>query len=138
MFRAVTNTSNIYTLATILIRNFLHLDAVDNYCRFIQLIRRRHLLFSESNSEQLPAFDYNKLQNDVIEEFILGKPLIEGDVNYIRIPFKFRKPMAVAVGIGISKADVDSLSSSLGDKFKVPVDSCCTLIIIIMCSFSVN
>lgn len=98
------------------------------HCRFLQLIRRRHLLFSELNShEQLPekmhmlAFDYNKLQNDVIEEFILGKSRIKDEKNVIRIPFKFRKPRAVAVGIGISKADVDSLSSALRDEFKVHV-----------------
>ena len=96
------------------------------YRRFLQLIRRRHLLFSESHFEdQLPdkmhmlIFDYNKLQSDVVHEFVLGKPLITDDIDKIRILFKFRKPMAVAVGIGISKADVDSLSSRLPGEFKV-------------------
>ena len=90
-------------------------------------------MFSELNAhEQLPekmhvlAFDYNKLQNDVIEEFILRKSKIKDDIKVIRIPFKFRKPKAVAVGIGISKADVDSLSSSLGEEFKVHVLYYCT------------
>ena len=96
------------------------------YHRFLQLIRRRHLLFSESHShDQLPdkmhmlTFDYSKLQSDVVHEFVLGKPLITDNIDKIRILFKFRKPMAVAVGIGISKADVDLLSSCLPGEFKV-------------------
>ena len=65
------------------------------------------------------VFDYEKLQHDVIEEFILGKPKINDKVQKVRIPFKFRKPMAVAVGVGISEADVDILSNYLRDEFKV-------------------
>ena len=76
---------------------------------------------SRSHSEyvQMLAFDYEKLEKDVIEEFILGKPMINDDIKSLRIPFKYRKSTAVAVGVGISEADVDALSGFLGEEFKV-------------------
>ena len=65
------------------------------------------------------AFDYEKLQNDIVEEFILGKPKIDDNINHLRIPFKFRKPIAVTVGVGISEAVVDVLSGCLQEGLKV-------------------
>ena len=65
------------------------------------------------------TFDYEKLEKDVVEEFILGKPIISDDIENLRIPFKYRKPMAVTVGVGISEADVNSLSRYLGEDFQV-------------------
>lgn len=58
-----------------------------------------------------------KIQEDVINEFLLGKPKIS-DPRKLRIPFKFRKPKVVAVGVGISEADVDALEEHL-EGFKV-------------------
>ena len=74
---------------------------------------------SHSENVQMLAFDYEKLEKDVIEEFILGKPMINDDIKSLRIPFKYRKSTAVAVGVGISEADIDALSGFLGEEFKV-------------------
>ena len=63
----------------------------------------------------------NKIQNDIVQDFILGKPQIKNPDDHLRIPFKFRKPKSVALGVVVSNEDVDALSSNcaLTDLFKV-------------------
>ena len=74
---------------------------------------------SQSEYIQTLAFDYERLEKNIIEEFILGKPMINDDLDSLRIPFKYRKSTAVAIGVGVSEADIDALSKFLGDEFKV-------------------
>ena len=62
------------------------------------------------------SFDFKKLQDDVIKEFIVGKPFISQDM---RVPFKFRKPRSSLVRVGISEAEVAALSNHIPQEFKV-------------------
>lgn len=75
--------------------------------------------FEDTDYVQKLIFDYEKIQDDVIDEFIVGKQMISDNMANLRIPFKYRKPKTVAVGVGVSEADVDALSNYLEDEFKV-------------------
>lgn len=65
------------------------------------------------------VFDVQKLQEDVIKKYLVGKPLIESPAEHLRMCFKFRVVRAETIAIGVSEADLELLSNYLKDDFKV-------------------
>ena len=65
------------------------------------------------------GFDVQKLQEDVIKTYLVGKPLIECPEKHLRMCFKFRVVHVVAIAMGVSEADLDLLSEYIKDGFKV-------------------
>ena len=65
------------------------------------------------------VFDVQKLQEDVIKTYLVGKPLIQRPAEHLRMCFKFRVVRAETIAIGVSEADLELLSKYLKDDFKV-------------------
>ena len=97
----------------------------DGISEHLQLLRSRYFLPHEMKGS---VFDVQKLQEDVIKKYLVGKPLIKNPAEHLRMCFKFRVVRAETIAIGVSEADLELLSNYLKDDFKVgkcEVCMCC-------------
>ena len=65
------------------------------------------------------GFDVQKLQEDIIKTYLVGKPLIECPAKHLRMCFKFRVVRVEAIAMGVSEADLELLSEYIKVGFKV-------------------
>ena len=64
-------------------------------------------------------FDLQKLQEDVIKVYLVGKPLIKDPAEHLHVCFKFRVLRPDTIAMGISEGDLQSLRDNLKENFKV-------------------
>ena len=64
-------------------------------------------------------FDLQKLQEDVIKVYLVGKPLIKDPAEHLRVCFKFRVLRPDTITMGISEGDLQILRDNLKENFKV-------------------
>ena len=88
----------------------------DGISEHLQLLRSRYFLPHERKGS---VFDAQKLQEDIIKTYLVGKPLIESPAEHLRMCFKFRVVRAETIAMGVSEADLELLSNYLKDDFKV-------------------
>ena len=65
------------------------------------------------------VFDVQKLQEDIVKAYLVGKPLVRKPEDHLRVCFKFRVAHAETISMGVSKAHLELLSKSLTEDFKV-------------------
>ena len=68
--------------------------------------------------------DFNKLQEDVIRTFIIGKPKLHDPNEHLLKIFKFRIFDTNTATVGISDADLNAVKQHLTGEFKVSVIPC--------------
>ena len=79
-------------------------------------------------------FDLQKLQEDIIKVYLVGKPLIKDPADHLRVCFKFRVLRPDTIAMGISERDLQILQGYLKENFKV---SCNSLRCVEPCMFCV-
>ena len=86
----------------------------------LQLLRSRYLEPHERNLRSSSSmFDLQKLQEDIIKVYLVGKPLIEDPADHLRVCFKFRVVPPDSIAMGISEVDLQILHNDLIENFKV-------------------
>lgn len=64
-------------------------------------------------------FDLQKLQEDIIKVYLVGKPLIKDPAKHLRICFMFRVLCPDNIAMGISEGGLQMLHGHLKETFKV-------------------
>ena len=64
-------------------------------------------------------FDLQKLQEDIIKVYLVGKPLIEDPEKHLHVCFKFKVLRPDTIAVGISEAHLQTLHGYLRENFKV-------------------
>lgn len=89
-----------------------------NISEYLQLLRSRYLEPHERIQKSC-MYDLQKLQEDIIKVYLVGKPLIKDPSKYLRVCFKFRVLRPENIAMGISEGDLQMLRSHLKKTFKV-------------------
>ena len=65
------------------------------------------------------VLDEEKLQEDVIKTYLVGKPLIHDPAEHLHVSFKFGVVRAEPIAMGVLTTDLEHLSNYITDVFKV-------------------
>ena len=90
----------------------------ESISEYMQLLRSRYLEPHE-RSQQSSMFDLQKLQEDIIKVYLVGKPLIKDPAEHLRVCFKFKVLRPDTIPMGISEDDLQTLCDYLKENFKV-------------------
>ncbi len=61
------------------------------------------------------SFEFQLLQKDLIKAVLVGRPCLHLPAEHLRKAFKFHKPVAQGLALGVSLADVETLNQYLTD-----------------------
>ena len=78
----------------------------------LQLVRSRYLQPSERAEDACP-FDLLQLQKDVLEAFIVGKPLIHESAEDVRVCFQFKEEQPLVLNLGGAALNLSSISECI-------------------------
>ena len=64
-------------------------------------------------------FDLQKLQEDIIKVYMVGKPLIKDPAEHLRVCFMFRVEPPDTIAMSISEVELQTLHKDLKENVKV-------------------
>ena len=64
-------------------------------------------------------FDLQKLQEDIVKVYLVGKPLIKDPADHLHVCFKFKVLRPDITAMGVSEAHLQILRGNLKVNFKV-------------------
>ncbi len=84
---------------------------------FLALVRSRcnYPLTQPSQKPPDHSYEFQLLQKDLIRAFLVGRPCLHSPAVHLRKAFRFQKPVAQGLVLGVSLADVETLDEYLTD-----------------------
>ena len=65
------------------------------------------------------AFDFDRVQNDVILSCVAGKPMIYSPSEHLRVVFPFKKHISDPILLDLADTDLSALTESIPSGFQV-------------------